>query len=204
MNAQAAAEAGLRQLGIADHGPAMRWGLGVESLDTFETIRSAINQVNGAYSGLTILRGCEANIIDFEGNLDIPPYLQYDLDIVLAGFHVQIRPRSAVQGMSFMVVDMLSGMSGYVAKRERSRNTDTVIAALFNNRIDILTHPGLHINIDTAELTKASIQTGTLLEINCHHADEMLAFVKFAARQGAYFVISSDAQRVLDSAANRY
>jgi len=193
MNAQAAANAGLRQLGIADHGPAMRWGLGVESLDTFETIRSAINQVNGTYSGLTILRGCEANIIDFEGNLDIPPDLQNDLDIVLAGFHVQIRPRSLIQGMDFLVVGILSGMSGYVEKRERIRNTDTVIAALYNNKIDILTHPGLHINIDTAELARASIQTGTLLEINCHHADETLAFVKFAARHGAHFVISSDA-----------
>lgn len=193
MNAEAAANAGLRQLGIADHGPAMRWGLGVESLDAFETIRSAINQVNGIYSGLTILRGCEGNIIDFEGTLDIPPYLQSDLDIVLAGFHVQIRPRSAVQGLSFLVVGMLSSLSGYVEKRERIRNTDAVIAALYNNRIDILTHPGLHINIDTAELAKASIQTGTLLEINCHHAEEMRAFVKVAARHGAHFVISSDA-----------
>lgn len=193
MNARAAAKAGLRQLGIADHGPAMRWGLGVESLDTFESIRSAINRVQDTYSGLTILRGCEANIIDFEGNLDIPPDLQDDLDIVLAGFHVQIKPRSLVQGMNFLLVGMLSGMSGYVEKQERIRNTDTVIAALYNNRIDILTHPGLNINIDTAELAKASIQTGTLLEINCHHADKMLAFVKVAARYGAHFVISSDA-----------
>jgi len=196
LNAQAAARSGLRQLGIADHGPAMRWGLGVESLETFETIRRDIrdiNEVSGTYRGLSVLLGCEANIIDFEGNLDIPPWLQNDLDVVLAGFHVQIRPRSLTQGMRYLVDRALSGMSSYVAKRERIRNTDVVTAALINNKIDILTHPGLRINIDTAELAKVSVQTGTLLEINCHHDDAMLAFVKVAARCGARFVISSDA-----------
>lgn len=193
MNAQAAAKSGLRQLGIADHGPAMRWGLGVESLETFETLRRAINEVSGTYNGLSVLRGCEANIIDFEGALDIPHHLQNDLDIVLAGFHVQIRPRSLMQGISFLAVGTLSGMSRYVEKRERIRNTNAVTAALHNNRIDILTHPGLHINIDTAELARVSVRTGTLLEINCHHADDMLDYVKIAARCGAHFVISSDA-----------
>jgi putative hydrolase len=195
MNAQAASDAGLRQLAIADHGPAMRWGLGVESLEEFETIRNAIDKVNcqNQSGGLTVLRGCEANIIDFQGTLDIPPYLQHDLDIVLAGFHVQIRPRSFVQGLSYLSAIALSAMSSHVEKKERIRNTDAVCSALYNNCIDILTHPGLHINIDTAELAKASVQTGTLLEINCHHADEMLPFVKVAARHGARFVISSDA-----------
>lgn len=192
-NAEAAYQRGLREVGIADHGPATRWGLGVESIETYRRIRREVDECNEAYGGMKVLLGCEANLIDYEGHLDVPLSAQKNLDKVLAGFHRMIRPKHALQGIDFVAFDALAGWSGPARRRSRTTNTKAVIEALYRNRIDILTHPGLNIRIDTAELAKASVKTGTSLEINCHHARDLLDFVRVAAAQGAQFVIDSDA-----------
>lgn len=192
-NAEAAYHRGLSQLGIADHGPAIRWGLGVDSLQAYRDIRREVDECNETYGDLEVLLGCEANIVDYEGHLDVPLRVQKELDIVLAGFHRLIRPRSWVQGLDFLVSDALAGYSEAIRRRGRVQNTKAVIEALYRNDIDILTHPGLHIDIDTAELARAAQKTGTYLEINCHHADELLDFVRTAAKAGAQFVIDTDA-----------
>lgn len=192
-NVEAAHRRGLREVGIADHGPATRWGLGVESIDSYRQIRREVDECHEAYGGVKVMLGCEANLIDYEGHLDVPLSVQRQLDKVLAGFHRMVRPRSALQGLGFLVTDVLAGLTEPARRRSRNTNTKAVIEALYRNRIDILTHPGLNIRIDTAELAKASVKTETCLEINCHHARDLLGFVRVAAAKGARFVIDSDA-----------
>lgn len=192
-NAQAAHRQGLTQVGIADHGPATAWGLGVDSLETFREIRREVDECSRTYDDLEVLLGCEANIIDYEGHLDVPMRVQKELDIVLAGFHRLIRPRSLVEGFDFLVSEALAGRSEAVRRRARTQNTKAVVEALYRNDIDILTHPGLNIDIDTFELARAAQKTDTCLEINCHHAEDLLEFVKIASRGGARFSIDTDA-----------
>lgn len=192
-NVEAAWRAGLREVGLSDHGPAIRWGLGTESIEALVAIRREVEECTETYGCVKALLSCEANIIDEEGHLDVPLPVQHELDMVLAGFHRMIRPRSTWQGLRFAASEILGPFSPALARRQRVRNTKTVIEALYLNDIDILTHPGLHIDIDTIELAQASIKTETCLEINCHHAHEMGDFVKTAARAGAYFAVDSDA-----------
>lgn len=194
-NAMAAKQQGLEVLGIADHGPA-NWGhIGSTDLEVFKQIIAEAKKVQREITGLTILAGTEANIISYEGDLDIPLKLQRELDQVLAGFHVTIRPKTVQNGVKFITQWVLAKMSPTQRQIARNDNTKAIVAAVYKNNIDIITHPGLNISIDTPELAKACVKNGTALEINALHGVKSIAFIKAAAAEGVKFAIGSDAHR---------
>ncbi len=194
-NAKAAKERGLEVLGIADHGPA-NWGhIGSTDLEVFDKIIEETKKVQQEISGVTILAGTEANITSFQGDLDIPLELQKRLDQVLAGFHITIRPKTFQDGARFMTRWILARLSPREGQIARNDNTKAVVAAVFRNDIDIITHPGLNISIDTQELARACVKNDTALEINTLHGFKSVDFIQAAAREGAKFTIGSDAHQ---------
>jgi putative hydrolase len=194
-NARAAKERGLEIVGIADHGPA-NWGHWARTeLCVFDRIVAEARSVEKEISGLTVLAGCEANIISFQGELDVPRELQRKLDQVLAGFHTTIIPKRIHEGFKFITGRALGLVSPKLKRQARNDNTKAMIAAVYNNEIDIITHPGWHISIDTPELARACVKTNTALEINAKHGVKSVSFIRAAARQGVQFAIGSDAHR---------
>ena len=136
-NVQAAAKKGLKLIAITDHGPHMPGG---PHLYHFANLRAVPNN----YLGVEILKGVEANIIDKEGNIDVPTDLAKRLDIILAGFHSYCSP------------------SGTVAE-----NTRTMIKAINNPVVDMIVHPGNpEFKVDPTEIVLAAKEKGVLLEIN--------------------------------------
>ncbi|HYG59577.1 MAG TPA: hypothetical protein VD902_16055, partial [Symbiobacteriaceae bacterium] len=73
-----------------------------------------------------------------------------------------------------------------------------VVEAVLRNDIDVITHPGHLLDIDTAELARACAMRGTALEISARHREMTAEFCRLAAREGALFVISSDAHSPCD------
>jgi putative hydrolase len=194
-NAIAAKEQGLEILGIADHGPA-NWGhIGSTNLAVFDQIIAETKKVQQEISGVRILAGTEANIISYEGDLDIPLELQKRLDQVLAGFHVTIRPKSFQDGAQFVTGWVLARLSPREKQIARNDNTKAVVEAVYRNDIDIITHPGLNISIDTPELARACVKNDTALEINTLHGVQSVNFIQAAAFEGVKFAIGSDAHQ---------
>ena len=192
-NARAAQAQGLKVLGIADHGPA-NWGHGRPTcLADFDAIIAGARAVSAEFSGLRVLAGTEADIINYQGELDIPQELQRRLDQVLAGFHVTVFPKRLREGVRFASHWVLAKMSPNWRLRARAENTKAVVEAVYRNRINIITHPGLNISIDTPELARACVKRNTALEINTRHGIKSIAFIQAAAREGVRFVIGSDA-----------
>lgn len=74
------AKNGIKILGTSDHGPTMPGSPHYWYFANFKVIPRVID-------GVTILRGCEANILDIEGNLDIPEEGLQHLDYMIASFH---------------------------------------------------------------------------------------------------------------------
>lgn len=194
-NARAAKEKGLEVVGIADHGPANWWYIGTTGLEAFDQIIEEVKRVQREFNDLKILAGTEANIISYQGELDIPLELQRKLDQVLAGFHIAVRPKSLDDGVKFLYHRIWGKLSKQVKMKARNENTKAVVAAIYNNEIDIITHPGLNISIDTPELARACVKTDTALEINAGHGVKSIEFIQAAARQGVKFAIGSDAHR---------
>lgn len=194
-NARAAQRAGLEVLGIADHGPA-NWGhFGMTKAATFERIIAETREVEREISGLRILAGVEANIVSFDGELDVPLNLQRQLDQVLAGFHLTVFPKHLAEGLKFAARHFLGDLSPRMHQKARNVNTKAIVEAVYRNEIDIITHPGLHISIDTVELARACAKNDTALEINSRHGGETVEFIKAAAGEGVKFAIGSDAHQ---------
>lgn len=79
-NIQAAIKSGLKYLGLSDHAPQMPGGPHPFYFHSLYCIPKEVD-------GLKILRGIEANIVDFEGNTDVPDDMLTHIDYMIASLH---------------------------------------------------------------------------------------------------------------------
>jgi putative hydrolase len=136
--AAAAANRGLQALAITDHGPALPGG---PHLYHFGAMRF----IPGEIGGVRILLGCEANILDLNGNIDLPENYLQRLDFVMAGFH------------EFCGFD----------EQGVAHNTRALISAMRNPAISAISHPGNPaFPVDYEAIAATAAETGTALEIN--------------------------------------
>jgi putative hydrolase len=136
--AAAAAKKGLKALAITDHGPALPGG---PHLYHFGAMRFIPPEING----VRILLGCEANIIDIEGRIDLPDNYLHRLDFIMAGFH-------EFCGFDSHGIEI---------------NTQAMINAMKNPLIHAISHPGNPVfPVNYQMIACAASETGTALEIN--------------------------------------
>lgn len=136
-NVEAAAARNIRLLAITDHGPAMP---GSPHFWFFKNMRV----IPRVMQGVGVLRGIEANIINFRGEIDIDDDLQQQLDIVLASLHEPI-----------------------ISPATRSLHTEGVVKAMASGKIDVFAHGGNPaFPIDVEEVAKAAAWYSVLVEIN--------------------------------------
>lgn len=135
--AAAAKEKGLTLLGISEHGPTMEGTCNEIYYRNLKVIPDTID-------GVEMLFGTEANIIDFDGNVDISTRTFDCLDYSIASMHVNcITPGS------------------------REENTRACLRAMENPYINILGHPDdSRFPLDYPEVVRYAKETNTLLEVN--------------------------------------
>lgn len=83
---RAAADQGLAAVAITDHGRALPGAPGTWYFDNLHVVPDFL-------FGVRVLRGIEANIIDFEGALDERPRILRQLDWVIASMHEPTMPK---------------------------------------------------------------------------------------------------------------
>ncbi|WP_446899727.1 phosphatase [Clostridium sp. LBM24168] len=137
-NARYASKIGLEILGTTDHAPSMpdaphRW--------YFENLKVLPREI----FGVTMLYGSEANIVDYNGNIDLPLETQEKLDIIIASLHDPVmKPNKNID-----------------------LNTKAFLNVMDNPRIDIIGHCGNpSFPIDEEALIKKAKEKNVLIEIN--------------------------------------
>jgi len=136
---KAAADKGLQVLGVTEHGPSIP---GTSPLVYFRNMFVVPRQMYG----IRLLMGCEVNILDTNGSLDLNDEYLDRLDIAIAGIH----------GNCWKGGDI-------------TKNTEGMLAVIRNPKIHIISHPGDGTaEMDFEQLVLASKDTHTLLEINNH------------------------------------
>lgn len=136
-NARAAADRGLEMIAITDHGPAMPGGPHVYHFGNLKALPDEL-------FGVRILKGVEANVIDSDGNLDLPDDRLINLEIVLAGLHTICSPYGSV-----------------------AENTKMMVNAMKNPWVDTIVHPGNpEYLVDIETIVKAAVEYDVALEIN--------------------------------------
>ncbi|WP_352418711.1 phosphatase [Proteiniborus sp.] len=128
---------GLEMIAITDHGPEMQGASNIFHILNQKVIPKTIY-------GVQILRGVEANIMDYDGKLDISDEHLQKLDIVIASLH-----------------------EACIESGGLDNNTNAIIRTMENKNVDIIAHPGNPVfPIDFEKVVKKAKETGTLIEIN--------------------------------------
>ena len=168
---------GYQYLAITDHSPhsAATRNLSVESA---KRQADEIKGLRSKYPGITILHGCEVDIL-LDGRLDFPDRVLQEFDIVLASLHE----------------------SGGQPPDQLMRR---YIGAMRHPLVTIITHPTNRLipyrrgyELDYDRLFAAAVETQTAIEIDGapSHLDLDGALARRAAQAGATLVIDSDCHR---------
>ncbi len=191
-NVRAAAAKGLRSVAITDHGPGhLTYGLDLQKIPE---IRAEIARLADLFPGVEILLGVEANTRRKPPYLDVSAAQRADFDILLAGYHYGIPGAGMVPNWLFTRL----GRDVAADTSLKVKNTDMILHALYENPVDVLTHPGDKGPFDIEDIARACADTGTLLEINGKHAHLTVEELRIAARYDVSFIIGSDAHRPED------
>lgn len=195
-NIRAALDKGLEEIAITDHGPRTHSliPLGVRDAKELLEIKEKVERLRAEFPRIKILCGVEANIINHDGDLDVPDDILEELDLVAAGLHLLIIPPDLVTAWRLIIANKLI-YRFFPGRREGIRrwNTEMVINAVKRHKIDFITHPGYQLDIDTFALAKACTEEGTYLEINARHGELTRGFVEAASQTEVKFIINSDA-----------
>ncbi len=171
--ARTAQTKGLKVLGITDHGINMPGG---PHLYYFGNLRVIPQELYG----VRVLKGVEANILNGQGNLDMPERILDRMDLVLAGLH---------------------GDTGYEG-RSVEDHTRALIAAMENPYVHVIAHPGNPAYpVDMEKIVMAAKRTGKALEINDSSfrtsrpgsAPRCQTLAKLAAKYDIIVAVNSDA-----------
>ena len=198
-NARAAAAAGLTEVAITDHGPALASGAGLRQPGAIEHVRRYVSLANQAQPEVNVLQGVEANVMAADGRLDLPDRVLRRLDIALAGLH----PGAGYSGLwgtlwGYLHAAVLPRLSRRAAARQVEDSTKALCETAWRRPVDVIVHPGMSFAVNAADLARAAAKTGVALEINASHGDLDIAACRQAARHGPYFAINSDAHRPAD------
>ncbi|HDS11508.1 MAG TPA: PHP domain-containing protein [Candidatus Wirthbacteria bacterium] len=170
---QEAQDKQMTMIGITDHGPGFTGGA---DLAHFKMGRRAPKQING----LKILWGCEANVIDQQGSLDLPIKYQTHVDLLLAQFHWNCGYQD-------------QGIKG---------NTKTMCLALQNPNLHILSHPTHpQYDYDFEQVWQTALDQDVLLELDISYFDMFKeqdldifqAMIKAVRQAGKKLIVNSDA-----------
>ncbi|OSB08110.1 MULTISPECIES: phosphatase [Paraclostridium] len=128
---------GLKYVGVSDHAPNMPGSTHPFYFGNLGVIKEEIN-------GVKVLKGIEANIMDFDGNIDIPSDVVGKLDYVIASFHPPcINPGNIHE------------------------NTKAVLNVMENKEVKIIGHlDDSRYPVDYEKVVVKAKETNTLLEIN--------------------------------------
>lgn len=136
-NIQAAIKQGLKYLGISEHAPKMPGG---PHPFYFHNIHCIPREVDG----LKILRGIEANIIDYNGNIDVEDDMLKHIDYIIASLHTPcINPGN------------------------KQENTNAILSVMDKDKVKIIGHlDDSRFKVDYEPIIKKAKEKNILLEVN--------------------------------------
>lgn len=192
-NVEAAINKGLKEIAICDHGPG-HYLYGVKKKDIFK-MRKEIDALNKEYEskGIKILFGIEANVIGYDGTIDVDDEILKQIDILLLGFHYGVTPKSIKDGVFMYTLNPISKLVPIFRKKVEEKNTQALINAINKYPVDIITHPGSKAKLDIKKVAKAAYRNGVALEINSSHSQLSIDNIKIALTEDVEFCINSDA-----------
>lgn len=136
-NIQWAKKMGLKAYGFSEHTEAMPGAPNNVYFTNFKILPKNVDDIR-------LVSGAEVNVMDFQGNIDLPDKIAANLDYLIASLHI-----------------------GIFTPGSKEENTQALINTMANPYIKIIGHPDDdRFPLDTDLLAKAAKESGVLLELN--------------------------------------
>ncbi len=161
-NAQVAAQKGLKEIAITEHGFMHKfYGLNLRCVDfLLADIKKAKKE-----TGINILYGIEANLMGLDGTIDLTRERERQMDLVLMGYHKMARSKAIKDWWNLHVLNSASQYLHF-SKERIQKNTDAYLRAIDRNNIDVITHLGYGMPVDSVQIASLARQTNTYIELN--------------------------------------
>lgn len=177
---KAASDKGLTLFGCSDHAPAMPGSCHEFHFINFKVIPREL-------FGVRLLMGAELNILDYEGNVDLPPSILDHLDYCIASLHPPCYKSSSAE-----------------------QNTTAYLNVMKNPYVQIIGHPDDgRFPIDYKTLVQAARENHKLLEMNSSSLhpqssrpgarENYLTMLELCREYGQPIIINSDAHIAPDA-----
>jgi putative hydrolase len=191
---EAADKKGFMEVAITDHGP-LAAVIGVKNSESYLEIKEEVQQICELKSyQVKALIGAEANIRGMDGRLDLPDAVIEELDILIAGLHPYTWPSSPQDACNVWIQNSLRHLGKSQQEKAINANTKASVETIYQNqRLDILSHPGLFFKVHIEEVARACVKKEVLFEINCGHEQPSLSDIMIADKVGVNFIVNSDA-----------
>lgn len=171
---QSASDKGVKLLGVTEHAPRIPGACHPFYFINFKVVPREM-------FGVKLMLGCELNIIDYNGTIDLERQYLRGLDYAIASIHVPCYDSGTV-----------------------SQNTNAYLGAMKNPAVQIIGHPDdSRFPVDYDTLVAAAKEHHVLLEVNasslhpqCHRQnahENYLTMLEYCRRYQAPIIIDSDA-----------
>lgn len=167
-----AKKVGLEAIAMTNHAPAMP-----DSPHIWHFLNASKN-IPRDVDGVKVMFGAEVNILDTEGNIDLPPDVLSSLDVVIASIHR----------------DLFEPIN-------KKAHTQTYLNVLNNPYVDIIGHSGSpDYEYNIASVLEKAKKEYKMIEINNNshmirkgNVENCINIAKKCAEMGVYVVVGSDA-----------
>lgn len=195
-NVLSARKKGLKEIAITDHGyNHLTFGVKKRML---KKMRQEIDEINAKYDDIKVLLGMECNIISKDGRIDVDEKSMKYLDILALGYHMMARLSNISDYYNIYFKNYISRLGRVNIQKISENNTEAMIKAINNYKVDFITHPGARMPMNIKKLAIEAANTKTALEINSKSNAMSIADIKAVAGLGVKFVINSDAHTPFD------
>jgi putative hydrolase len=181
-NISYAAKMGLKAMATTDHGPLLpdaphEW--------FFHNIRALPREIDG----VKLVRGIEGNIVDLEGNLDLPNWALERLDWVIASFHGDVIQPSNIENHTKAYINIAknpdvdaighSGQEAYKYEYEKAIKVFKEYGKIVElNELSFIGRPGSTVNcVEIAKLCK-KYEVTVVVNSDSHFATHIGKFPK--------------------------
>lgn len=176
---QGAKRNGIKIIGISDHAPSM-------PASTHKYFFQNLIVVPDVIDGIKVLKGVEANIIDFEGNIDMTDKELEHLDYAIASFHPPC--------IDFGTID---------------ENTNAILNVMKNPKVKVIGHPDdSRYPLDYEKVVKAAKENNVALEVNNSSLnpgsfriganENVTTFLNLCKKNGTKIIFGSDSHISFD------
>ncbi|MHB1315906.1 MAG: PHP domain-containing protein [Christensenellales bacterium] len=182
---QAAIRKNMARIAITDHGS----GHLLSGVHKWDKLCAELEAAQKKHSGIEILLGLEANLMSYEGDIDVSDKDLKKYDIIVMGLH-----KTAVTWKSVWQFYVNPRLSGAVKKKKLAGLTAKAYQkAMQRYPIGIIAHPGYAAAVDMEMLAGYARDNHCLIEINSRHNFMDDADLITMNNMATGFVVSSDA-----------